>query len=540
MSSNLKIWGLLLMLFTANIQAKASDSLRYKKLDLTAKVWGLSVFKTEKKLSSPDKELSKLIELTSTDESFEQYQKRIIKWHHRVYKSNTDKSCKCYEDVPYSLNWVKDKTLLGEEFSNYLIGEALGCKEQQNSQFFIKDYLPTFYDDKFTMKKSDTLLTPDLQLLAGIKYWNIVNYFYPYASDSTLMWSNQINDIIHCFDTLSNYSSYIYTLLNTSQKLKDGHARIYSSWAANHLFKNEISFETEVYEEYAIVTRVDSSETIIRRNDLILEVNGRPISEHLEYWERYLSSSTRGWFLHNVRNYLFTSQDSTMELVISRDGELFTEKVNLVNSSEKGVAKDNVVYNMNKDSIGYIDIGNLELHHISALKKQLQKAKAIIIDARHYPNSTLLALSSWLVDEQKLFAYHSLANSTCLGNYSLDSSFSNSNESGKYKGTVVFVVDRSTISQGEYMAMAFMHSSNVITIGRITAGSVGLTSMFSLPGKISCRISTSKVFFPNHQLVQQNGIKPSIDLSNSSGITNSDQLIEFAFKYIEKIILKRQ
>lgn len=389
-----------------------------------------------------------------------------------------------------------DKTLLGEEFSNYLIGEALVCKKSQTSQFFIKDYLPTFYEDKFTLKKSDTLLTSDLYLLAGIKYWNIVNYFYPYSSDNTLMWSNQIKEIIPCFDTLSSYSSYVYTLLNTSQKLKDGHARIYSTWAANHLFKNEVSFETEVYEENAIVTRVDSSETKIRINDLILQVNGRPISEHLEYWEKYLSSSTRGWFLHNVRNYIFTSQDSTMDLVLSRDGELFTEKVNLVNSSEKGVAKDNVVYNMNKDSIGYIDLGNLQLHHVPALKKQLQKSKAIIIDARHYPNSTLLALSSWLVDEQKLFAYHSLTNPTCIGNYSLDSSFSNPNESGKYNGTVVFVVDRSTISQGEYMAMAFMQSSNVITIGRRTAGSVGLTSMFSLQEKYHAEYQQVKSILP--------------------------------------------
>lgn len=534
-----KIAVLLSCLTWIHFQLYSAESVRHKKLELLSKVWGYTIFKTEKKIAHPDRELLNLIKSSKIDESFDKFQKRVIQWHHKNFRFDLDQSQTFREVFPKSFAWVQDTNLLSSSFSKYLLEFVPIYTKKGNPQYTLKDFIPNFYYDKEFANTTDTLIEKGYYLLAGIKYWNIVNYFYPYATDSTMFWNNALQNIITNFDTISSYHSYYLTLLRTSKTLNDGHSRVYSSWASENLFKYEIPFEVEVYEDFAIVSKIDTANGLIQKKDNITAINGVSISDHLKYWDALLSYSTRGWFLHTVRNYLFSSPDSIMNFTIVRNGREFNTNFSLTKGNLIKTLTSSTIYNLNKDSIGYIDLGNLQIHHIPALKKELEKAKAIIVDARKYPNSTLLGLSSWLIDESKLFAYHTIADSKCIGNFQLDSSTTIPNRD-KYDGTVVLILDRSTISQGEFTAMAFIQSSNLITIGRRTAGSVGLTSTFFLPGDISCRISTSSVTFPNKQIVQRTGIKPDIDLSMNSEILLSDEILGFAYKYIKKIILKRE
>jgi carboxyl-terminal processing protease len=523
------------ILFSIQI-CHSSDTLRFKKLELVSKVWGVTVFKTEKHISKPDRELLKLIEKCDDEVQYETFRAEILKWCKKKLKVTMKDSCFCQQSQnPPSLFWISDTTLLGRELSDYLQQEVKKCNINGSSQYRTKGSIPVLYTDKSISAKDKKLAKADY-LLAAVKYWNVVNYFYPYMNVPSIHWENQLNEILISFDTITQFDSYYYTLLRTSKKLHDGHARIYSAKASNQLFRYEVPFETEVYEQYTIITKVDSNNSDFKKNDLIVAINNQPISTHLQHWGSLLSSSTRGWFLHTVRNYLFASTDSILNMTIQRGEELINKNFGLVKQEDKPLFTNDIVYNMNKDSIGYIHLGNLQLGHIAAMKRDLKNAKVIIVDARFYPNSTLIALSSWLIDEQKEFAEFEFPVSQCLGSVGKETTTTVINDPSRFLGTVLFLIDRSTISQGEFMAMAFMQSSNVITIGRTTAGAVGTTTQFSLPGKIECRITTSKCTFPNNIEVQQKGIRPSVDLSESNELLCSDDILKFAFSYAKRFI----
>lgn len=509
-----------------------TDSLRIKKLELTSKVWGFVVFKTDKHIAQPDQELLKLIRLADQEESYLLYRNRVQKWAQKNL-SPANRSCNCYRDtLPFSMVWVSDTLLLGKSFSNELTIYAQSCLEKGSPQFLIKSGIPQFYRGiNSKPNKTDRLY----MLLGAIKYWNITNYFYSYLPDCEVNWDHILPQLLLQFDTLQNYTDYFMALLQLSQKLHDGHARIYSTWAADHLFEYEIPCEVEVYEHWAIVTHTDSG-CPLKKNDRIIAINHQPIEKCLDYWAQYLSTSTPGWFLHISRNYLFAASDTLMNVVIYRDGEPIPMNIRLVKTRDKREISNDQVYNMSSDSIGYIHLGNLQIHHVALMKQQLQSAKVLIIDAREYPNSTLLALSPWLLNGKYEFARHQTINPNCLGNYLADSSSTSMSESIRYSGTIIFVIDRSTISQGEFMTMAFMQSLNVITMGRSTAGTIGVTTQFELPGEILCRLSTSTVTFPDHSKVQQLGITPMVNWSENENISNSNDLILEAYHYARRII----
>jgi hypothetical protein len=510
-----------------------TDTLRLNKLELAAKVWGFTVFKTEQHISNPDKELLKLIKLADKKESFEVYRDQIRLWSQKKL-SVTKGSCNCFGDssLPQSMRWISDTLLLGQSFSEELNAQAHFCTIKGTPQYHLKIAIPEFYRG---IKIDPEKIERPYMLLGALKYWNITNYFYAYLSDCTTDWDKELPEMITGFDSLQSYKDYYMTLLLFSQKLHDGHARVFSSWAANHLFEYEIPCEAEVFENWSIITQSDSS-SLLQKNDIITAINHKPILECITYWEKYLSSSTRGWFLHIVRNYLFTSGDSTMNADILRNGVPLNIDIPMVKMREKRKIENNDVYNMSSDSIGYIHLGNLQLYHIAQLKKQLQSAKVLIIDAREYPNGTFLALSPWLIDGGKIFANHNTYNTECLGSYVKDSSSTVANEPDRYPGTILFVIDRSTISQGEFMTMAFMQSTNVITLGHPTAGAIGVTSQFELPGEITCKITTSEVTLPNGSKVQQHGLYPNVNLSGNEELMTSDDLIRVAYEYARRII----
>jgi hypothetical protein len=75
-----RIGGLIIIIFTITQTAIASDSLTVKKLNLVGHTWGFVVFKTQKKISNPDKELLKLIKLSFKSESYSKFQSQIEHW----------------------------------------------------------------------------------------------------------------------------------------------------------------------------------------------------------------------------------------------------------------------------------------------------------------------------------------------------------------------------------------------------------------------------------------------------------------------------
>jgi len=531
MKNKLVFCGLFLLSFVG--YAQDSDSLRDRKLELAARTWGFVTFNTQKKISNPDKELLHLIQLSFELDSFSEYQKTVTLWVKKNLKKSTD-SLNEFKNIETSaFQWVNDTALLGNTISKMFIRSLKYYPKKTNPQHTFMGAIPQFY--RGLSAKNSSLPNKDLRLLACIKYWNIVNYFYAYPENIHKDWDSMLRIFIPQFIAITDNAQYYTTLLRMSYLLGDGHARIYSSWASDSLYKYEFPFEAEVYPNYSIITAVDSLySNIIHPNDKILEIGNQLISEKIAYWDTLLSTSTHNWFLHTVRNHLFSTTDSITTITVQRN--LDTLKITIPLSIQRKKITNNTVYNVSTDSIGYINLGNLQLFHIETMKKQLQFAKVIIIDARSYPNNTLLALSSWLIDEHKLFARHRTQHPVFLGQFTeKDSSFTIQNESSKYNGTILWLIDRSTISQGGFMTLAFMQSSNVITIGRTTAGAIGVTSQFEIPGNTTCRITTSKVLTKDFQSIQHYGLKPVVDFSENEDIQSSEDLIRKSYQYARRI-----
>jgi C-terminal processing protease CtpA/Prc len=83
-------------------------------------------------------------------------------------------------------------------------------------------------------------------------------------------------------------------------------------------------------------------------------------------------------------------------------------------------------------------------------------------------------------------------------------------ESPHYKGTVVVLVDETSMSHAEYTAMAFRAVPGAVVAGSTTAGADGNVSRIPLPGGEYAMMSGLGVFYPDNRPTQQVGIIPDL------------------------------
>ncbi|WP_026808548.1 S41 family peptidase [Arenibacter latericius] len=387
------------------------------------------------------------------------------------------------------------------------------------------------------------------RLLSLYRYWNMINYFFPYKHLIDEDWNKKLKEYIPLFINAENELIYELAAIQLIGDIQDSHANLWggadkidewkgSKYSPIHLrFVENKLVVTDYYNEEL------RSEIGLEIGDVITKINGNPIDKIVKEKSTYYPASNEPTRLRDISADLLRSNSENIEIeFVSGDSEPQTKTLKLYPKDSLNIyswyrKSDDKSYKMLDNNIGYITLQTIKGEDISQIKKDFKDTKGIIIDIRNYPSAFVpYSLGSYFVSTSTPFVKFTNGNVDNPGEFTFTSNLEIPSQGKTYKGKLVVLVNELSQSLAEYTSMAFRAGDNTTIIGSTTAGADGDVSAIMLPGGLRTMISGIGVYYPDGTETQRIGIVPDIEVQPSiEGIRQGkDELLEKAIETIMK------
>jgi C-terminal processing protease CtpA/Prc len=444
------------------------------------------------------------------------------------------------------LDWIRQSG-----FSDALVAALLRVKNAQRRQeHYYVGLQPYVKNPDFKNENPYTAMKyPDAgyRLLALYRYWNIIQYYFPYKNLIEEDWKLVLAEFVPKVIGAANETEYALSVLELIGRIHDTHANIWS-WNPSlnaHFGVNASVAEIRFVGGKAVVTgfydEKRGAETGLKIGDVVTTVNHRPVDEIVKTQLPYSPASNAPTQLRNIARKLLRTNDSLLNVEVLRNGKTISFMLNvypfqeILNKLPFG-AQDTCFRRIGND-IAYIDHGKLKVQYLPQLWKEIAPTKGLIIDIRNYPSDfPLFDLGKYLNPQSTPFVKFSNGSIETPGLFTFTKPESVGRKNGNwYKGKVVILVNELSLSSAEYHAMAYRVAPKATVIGSTTAGADGNVSEFWLPGGLSTMISGIGIYYPDGKETQRVGIVPDITIHPTiKGIQNGqDELLEMAIEVIE-------
>lgn len=445
------------------------------------------------------------------------------------------------------LDWIKAAELSGELSSLLVkVKNANRPKEHYYIAFYENIGNPDFKNEKEYL----SVKYPDVgfRLLSLFRYWNIIQYYFPYKNLIEGDWKKVLENFITKIIDAKNETEYTITALELIAKVHDTHATIWGGnpILARYLGENYAAVVLSFIENKAVVTgyydRKLGKETGLEIGDIILTVNARPVEQIVKESLNRTSASNYPTQLRDIALNLLRTNDSTITIEFSRGNKKEGKIINAFSTKTITIYRrapyTDTSFKLINKNIAYLNNGAIKRKDLGKIWGDIKNTKGLIIDDRNYPSDfPIYELSNYLLPDSSPFAKFSNGSIEYPGLFTFTEPVNvGKNNKDYYRGKVVVLINEITQSSAEFHAMAYRVHPNVTVIGSTTAGADGNISVFSLPGGIKTSISGIGVYYPNGKETQRIGIVPDIEVKPTiAGVRSGrDELLEKAIEIINK------
>jgi C-terminal processing protease CtpA/Prc len=392
----------------------------------------------------------------------------------------------------------------------------------------------------------------EYRLLALFRFWNVINYFFPYKQLIGDSWQTVLPRYIPKFEANKDAVDYQLTVRELVTEMHDSHGFLRNADASTEKLG---TFAPPVMAGYlegkSVVTKVLDDKLPIKVGDVVLAVDGEPIEKRREFLSRYVAASTPQWLTRLVNaRLLLGPKDSVMKLKVQaaggevRDVEL-TRSLSLMDPKWRTVMqRSSPVIQVLPSGYGYADLARLQVGEVDKMFETIKDAPAVIFDMRGYPNGTAWSIAPRLTEKKEVIAAlfsRPLLEATGLANSDEDSpsySFAQripERQGDVYKGKVVVLINEDAISQAEHTCLFFEAATNVTFIGTPTAGANGDVTTMVLPGNLGVSFSGHNVRHADGRQLQRVGIQPTIRVEPTIRglVEGRDEILDAAVKFLQ-------
>lgn len=209
-------------LYTANAQTQIPST---EKLASLCKIWGFLKYyhpEVAKGKFNWDQQLMDRVNQLDTINNKEDLSNFYLRW---INGLDEVKKCDKCDRLPkdaftknFDLQWINDSTL----FTSKLIQELNYIKENINqgyNYYVEKDKFTNlpFFNHENTFNDSIYPSAPT-RLLTLSRYWNIINYFYPYKYKTDQKWDSVLSEMIPIFINSDDTIQYQLSILKMTAK----------------------------------------------------------------------------------------------------------------------------------------------------------------------------------------------------------------------------------------------------------------------------------------------------------------------------------
>ena len=450
---------------------------------------------------------------------------------------------KIYPDI----KWIDDKEVLGDRLS-VLLNDIKNA--QRKSTGYYLEIARVGNPDFKNEKAYAGMRFPDagFRLLTLYRYWNIIQYLFPYKNMIKENWNNVLIEFIPKLVNPKNELDYKLTVLALIARIHDTHANIWSNDPAieNYRGNNYAPLEITFVENKAVVTGYLHKElgpkTGLQKGDIIVSINGKSTDSLVKEKLPFTPASNYATQLRDIAINLLRTGDTVLNITYQHGNSIHSTslacyQIARINLYQKYKRQDTCFRYVTPD-IAYIYPGTIRRAYLLDVMPEFMNTKGMIIDMRCYPSDNIYpVLAKYLLPESTRFARITNAYPQMPGLFA----FARYSETGTknrdyYKGKMVIIVNEITQSAAEFMSMALRVAPNATVIGSTTAGADGNVSRFFLPGGITTMISGIGIYYPDGSETQRVGIIPDLTVQPTIQgiIQNRDELLEKAVSIINQ------
>ncbi len=520
-------------------------------LEILCRVWGFLKYYHPEIASGNynwDAELfrimPKIIDVTNKDD----FNRILLQWVNKLDKvSIKEVKDKLPIKLQPDLKWINSETL-GTELTEKLLKIKDAKRSEDNFYVSMFPGLPTpnFKNENgySSMKFDDA----GFRLLALFRYWNMIQYFYPYRHLTDKDWNVVLSEFIPKFLNSKSEKDYKLIVLQLIAQVCDSHAGFYDRTLAEIKGLKMAPYNTLFIEEKPVIIERLSDDTILHKGDIIVSIDKRPIEEIIKEKIPYTPASNYPRQLELIARELLHTNSEFLTLGIKRGDQELTcvvkcLDVNSLPQKEPGEGRYKII-----SGIGYIP-GNIRRDSLLKIIETLPNTKGLIVDFRLFPDGDINHITSiidFLTPEKMEFAQITTGSVTTPGKFVFTPPFQfafvklkmvvGKRNKDIYKGRVIVLVNENTISAAEFATMAFQIAPQVIVIGSTTAGADGnVTGTIVLPGGIRTQVTGIGIYYPDGRETQRVGVAIDKEIKPTLRgiIEGRDELLEQAIKMIE-------
>ena len=543
----------LIIVVSALTNLNAQNQQQVKNLSTLGKLWGfLKYYHPSVAKGTPDwdKELLKMIPLVKQTASDAEFNTLITGWYHSLPQAA----------LSSSITQIKADTIVRTFDESDIARFGLPKSLQDTLMRLYLYHLPDSskyinnrerqytYDHVFHNENPyNTPVFPDEnhRLLSLFRYWNIIEYFYPYKKINTHNWEMVLPDFIPRFIRAGDSTEYRKTFLVLTTQLKDSHSFFdQAHWTQTHQLTTPFDVVYIEGRYYISATHYDSlmHEFDLITGDEIIGINNKTIAERVNELKPLTTGTNELSFNRNIAyNLVKIDTNRVMRIRIKRHGQVLEKTIRLFTWKELAAYKKNTQPLWNDMGKGVWLVRFCDITKPDTLKqlfKDLQQAKTVIWDMRGYPSFNVVqAMGRGLFATPAIttISYNSILEfpgaltkrSDAPGYSAVDTL-----PLPLYRGNMIVLVNEQTQSLSESVAYELSFRPNTIVMGRQTAGTTGNITFVEYPGGIMASYTAVGVEGLNGRFKEGLGVKidREITLTAKNIIDYPDYMLEMAFK----------
>lgn len=360
-----------------------------------------------------------------------------------------------------------------------------------------------------------------LRLLALCRYWNMLQYYYPYPYALGEDWSRVLPSLLPRFAGATTPLAYRHAALALFARVHDGHARFYPPDLLLEAERGayQVAADVQFLNNQAVVVRVRRDGLVppspLEPGDILTHLAGTAVADLVEQRLPETGGSNRAAQLHTIAQNLLYSATAQLDLQVVRAGRplrLVTPAVQVGTVPPPLPAPADSLYRFLTSDIGYIDMARITQAKVPVIMKALAHTKGIVVDQRNYPGEFVATLlPGYFLTQPVLFAKFTQRDPSYPGRF-LWQPADTLRPVGPipYAGQVVVLVNEVSRSQAEFTAMAFQATPYCTLLGSQTAGADGNATRITLPGGLKTLMTGIGCYYPDGRETQRVGLAPDV------------------------------
>ncbi|TAL67759.1 MAG: T9SS type A sorting domain-containing protein [Bacteroidetes bacterium] len=439
--------------------------------------------------------------------------------------------------INLDLSWFNDVILSAEVKAEL---DTVMSRFREHDNYYIKPY-PGAGNPLLTTDTAFTGLprypNKEIRLDALFRYWNIINYFYPYKYQMDRNWDSTLTRMIPVFINATGELEYDLAILELATYINDSHAFVIGNGLRIWDGTNYPPFTISFIENETVITKLHDNSTTARIGDIIRKIDGVEIQVFRDSLRKYTIGSNEAAINRNINSSLLAGEYGFARMTVENTDS--TRDVNFTRNDAPYIDSTQIWRIIENTNIGYVDMGRLIPDSVASMFKDLWNTRAIIFDIRNYPQNTIFTIIDYLTATPIEFVkftspYISYPGVLTAFKITLGGE---TPQPELYKGDITILFNEEAQSHSEYTCMIFDYFDKTYKIGSQTAGADGNVSFMYLPGIITAYFTGLGVFYPDGRETQRVGIIPDMEVKPTiNGIREGrDEVLDAAIKRITDV-----